>query len=322
MVRILILGATGYIGFPLAQSLRRDAHTVYGLARSAEKAKELAKHEIIPVRGTIEGGEYLQCIHDDNIDVVVDAAGAGPDSAKILQGLKELSAARIRTRGAFGPKIGFVYVGGTWVHGSSHKRVSDLDPVGLDDDAGCPSPPAQLVAWRPVLERDIIAAKDLLDSVVIRPALLYGGPGSNDKCWSTFFRPILSGASSSSPKVRVPADAGARLGLVHVDDVVSALHAAVVKLPYMSTAAGVYPVFDIVGSSEPLKPILDEAAAVLGFHGELIYDGAGDDVFAQAMNTSLKGDSWRLRDLLGWSAKHRSMGEDVELYANSWKLVA
>ena len=50
MPRILILGATGYIGNNLCNLLVRSGqHTVYGLARTPEKAKWLARQEIIPV---------------------------------------------------------------------------------------------------------------------------------------------------------------------------------------------------------------------------------------------------------------------------------
>lgn len=40
MPTVLVLGATGYIGLPFAQSLLRSGnYTVYGLARSPEKGK-------------------------------------------------------------------------------------------------------------------------------------------------------------------------------------------------------------------------------------------------------------------------------------------
>ena len=43
MPNVLILGATGSVGLPLAQSLTRSgAYIVYGLARSAAKARLLA----------------------------------------------------------------------------------------------------------------------------------------------------------------------------------------------------------------------------------------------------------------------------------------
>ena len=113
MVRVLVLGAMGYIGLPLCQSLRRGAHTVYGLARSTEKARILSQHEIISVIGSVEGGEYLNTIREANIDNVIDAAGADQGLHKVLEGLKEISVERQRQRGVYRPKPSFMYLGGT-----------------------------------------------------------------------------------------------------------------------------------------------------------------------------------------------------------------
>lgn len=115
MVKVLVLGATGYIGFPLCQSLRRDGHVVYGLARLADKARGLARHEIRTIIGTVEGGEYLDIVREANIDVVVDASSANRGSYHVLEGLKAVSQERLEARGRHGPKLGFIYLGGTWV---------------------------------------------------------------------------------------------------------------------------------------------------------------------------------------------------------------
>ncbi len=58
MLRVLILGATGYIGSALAGSLLRSGqYTVYGLGRSEAKAKQLAVAEIIPVIGSVSNSK-------------------------------------------------------------------------------------------------------------------------------------------------------------------------------------------------------------------------------------------------------------------------
>ncbi len=50
MPRILIVGATGYVGQAIALGLVHSGnHIVYGLARSDHKARSLAQLEIIPV---------------------------------------------------------------------------------------------------------------------------------------------------------------------------------------------------------------------------------------------------------------------------------
>lgn len=201
-------------------------------------------------------------------------------------------------------------------HGSSTAPVNDLSPVAVANDAGCPTQPPELVAWRPALERAFLDAREVLESVVVRPALLYGGSSS---LWSLWLSPIAkAGSEGSSSGVHILADAAAQPGLIHVDDVVSAIHLTVAKLGCVSTASGNYPVFDIVSSSEPLKLILDAAAPTLGFKGPLTYDGPGDNAFAVAMNTTMRGNSTRARDLLCWAPKHTSMAEGIEAYVEAW----
>ena len=45
MVKVLVLGATGFIGFAVAQALARSGHETFGLYRKPEKTKELARNE-------------------------------------------------------------------------------------------------------------------------------------------------------------------------------------------------------------------------------------------------------------------------------------
>jgi len=51
-MKILVTGATGYIGGTLAQRLVQERHQVHGLVRSLEKANLLAQTGIVPVLGT------------------------------------------------------------------------------------------------------------------------------------------------------------------------------------------------------------------------------------------------------------------------------
>ncbi|GES86998.1 NAD-P-binding protein [Rhizophagus clarus] len=51
MVKVLVFGATGFIGFSVAQALARSGHETFGLYRKVEKSKELARNEIFPVLG-------------------------------------------------------------------------------------------------------------------------------------------------------------------------------------------------------------------------------------------------------------------------------
>jgi nucleoside-diphosphate-sugar epimerase len=174
---------------------------------------------------------------------------------------------------------------------------------------------AERVAWRPELERAVLNASDVLDSVVIRPALVYGG---SSHVMSKWLEPIAN-ATSTATEIHIAASPDVRPALVHIDDVVSAIHLVAVKHALVSTASGNYPIFDIFSSSELMKPILKGTAQVLGCKAKLVFDGPGEDLWAQALNTSQKGSSTRLRGLLGWVPKHSGFGADVAMYVNAWK---
>ena len=210
MPRVLIIGATGFVGSALAGELLRSGnHTVYGLARNPSKATQLAAKEIIPIVGSVaDSAAYLSLIKTAGIHIVVDAAGANDGSAKVLQDLVIAGTERLREGG---PKLGFVYTSGLWVHGPSFDPVSDLDPVGV---AGAKSQPPRMVAWRPQLEQQILAARDVLDVVILRPAQTYGREST---FWSPFFGAIAEAAKTNAKTVTIPMDSNSMPALAHVE---------------------------------------------------------------------------------------------------------
>ncbi|MCJ1458957.1 hypothetical protein MMC28_009334 [Mycoblastus sanguinarius] len=310
MPRVLIIGATGYIGSALAASLLRSGHyTVYGLSRSPSKARDLAISEVIPVLGSVsDSAAYLSLIKSEHINTVVDCSSANMESAKILSDLVEVGKERVREGGA---KLGFVYTSGMWVHGSSFERVNDLDPVGTE---GAKAQPPSLVAWRPKMERDVLAARDVLDTMIVRPALVYG---REHTIWTSFFAPILQAAKSGQEVVKIPLDVKSRPGLVHVDDAAFGLHCAVDKLPLLSST-GVHPVFDLVTSMEAMELIFRSMADAVGFKGRVELEAVDGNALAEAMQTSLNGDSSRAEQLLGWQPRRRGFAAGMEVYAKAF----
>ncbi len=211
MPRILIIGATGYIGSALADELLRSGnHTVYGLARNAAKANQLAAKEIIPVSGSVtDAASYLSLIETAKIHIVVDCAAAYDGSNKILTDLIAAGKERLREGGS---KLGFVYTSGLWVHGSSTTQVSDLDPVGtLESEARVPR---MVAGWRSKLEQDVLASRDVLDVMILRPAQTYGREST---FWSPYFGAIQEAKSSNKESVQIPFESTSMPALIHIE---------------------------------------------------------------------------------------------------------
>ncbi|KAF5641525.1 hypothetical protein F25303_6869 [Fusarium sp. NRRL 25303] len=320
MPKVLIIGATGYLGSRICNVLINSGqHRVYGIARNEAKAKSLAVAEVTPVTcpdPINEPDSYLNAIRNFNIDVVVDVSGANQESAKFLADVKAIGQERLNKAESTGlthaPKLGFIYCSGTWVHGSSDKLVNDLDIVGLE----ATTPPAPLIAWRVAHENAVLTASDVLDVAVLRPALIYGGEST---IWTAFFLPLLQASRHRSlDTLRIPLSVDSRPGLVHVSDVATGFQKAIEKLSLINSSS-VYPVFDLVTSQESMSEMFAALASHWGCKGRWELVGSGNDLFAEAMGTSFRGSSDRAKQLLGWQpTRVNGFVADMDIYADAF----
>ena len=231
MTKVLLIGATGYVGKTVADTLVRSGqHEVWGIARSESKAKQLALGEVRPVLSpdpVNQPAPWVDAIRHNHIDVVVDASTASRDQEKVFALVKTLGTERIERNkapggwGACGPKLGYIMTSGTWLYGNRHTRVNELDDIGVESGHN----PASPIAWRPDFDKTILAARDVLDVALIRPALIYGREGT---IWTTFILPLLEASRKGvSVPVEVPLDANSRPALIHIDDVASGYQLAI-----------------------------------------------------------------------------------------------
>lgn len=315
MPTVLILGATGYLGLPLAKSLLRSGnYTVYGLARTPAKAKTLVQNEVIPVIGDVsDPSKFTHLISSVPIDVVIDATSAYEAASGILSAVSAASKSRMATlakEGSSVPKLGFVYLSGTWVHGNHDAPVSDMVPPGT---SLAKAKPATAVGWRPAHEQSILAARDVLDVAIVRPSQIYGG---TSWVWNTYFGPLLSaGKSGSTEPIQVPADLNARPSIVHVDDVVSGVHGVIDRVHGL---LGSWPVFDLIGETVLLRDIMDGAKKSLGVKASLEYAGTQGNPFLEAIGLTTDNRSSRAAIVLGWQAKKQHFVQNLDIYVKAW----
>ena len=319
MPKVLILGATGYLGSQIADLLVKSGqHTVFGVARTPAKATQLGRQEIIPILcpdPVNEPEPYLSAISSKHIDVVIDVAGADQGSHNFLRDIARLGQERLtadKSRGVKGSKLGFIYCSGTWVHGSSNEPVNDLDLVGTD----AKTQPEDQVVWRVEMEKAVLQAADALDVMILRPALIYGREGT---IWSSFFLPVFEVAKSkTASSVDIPLDGQSRPGLIHVDDAAKGFVSAVEKL-HLISRTGVYPVFDLVTTQESMREIFQALAMCWGFKGTVVFKGHGGNVFAKAMSASLRGSSARAQQVLAWQpTRLGGFVQDMDIYASAF----
>ncbi|KAJ5621261.1 hypothetical protein N7528_006044 [Penicillium herquei] len=316
MPNVLILGGTGYIGNAVAKSLLQSGnYKVWGTARTAEKAKQLAINEIVPVEDDITDPAVLsQIIIDNSINVVVDTSSAYEQAGSILEGVIQAATQTqesLRKEGIASPKLGFVYASGAWVYGSPKTRVNDLAPVGSalsQDEPGAP------IRWRPAHEQAILAARDKLAVAILRPHVVYG---RGSWIFGTWWNPLAEAAKSESKSpVQIPVDAKARPGLVHVDDVAAGFHAAIDRI---DGRLGEWPVFDLLSETLPLTAFLDATKVAMGLDAPIEYTGPDGNPFYEALSLVSNSDASRAKSVLGWSPKRTDILLNLPVYVEAWK---
>ncbi|KAJ5777161.1 hypothetical protein N7520_000407 [Penicillium odoratum] len=316
MPNVLIIGGSGYIGLALGKSLlQAGTHTVWGTARTPEKAKLLRSNEIISVEQDVTNTFTLSAfILDNSINIVVDTSSAYEAASSILYGVIDAAMTRqtaLEKEKIASPKLGFVYTSGAWIYGSQKTRINDLAPV---DSLHSQAKPATPVTWRPAHEQAILAARDMLDVAILRPHTIYG---RGSWIWGTWWGPLAEAAKSGSTSpVQVPGARAACPGTVHIDDVAAGFHAAIDRI---DGRLGSWPVFDLLTETIPLVAIIETVKTVLGVEAPLEYIGTQGDPLLEALSLVSKSDASRAKTVLGWNPKRTEFLLNLPIYLRAWE---
>lgn len=271
-MKVLVLGATGYIGSVLAERLAERGHEVIALLRP--KARDAAVS--VEVRnGDLYEPETLAKAVTPDVDVVVHAATPTGDEAVDVAAVEALAGAGAR----------LVYTSGVWVLGAT------TEPAGED----APLNPIALSGYRPRLERLVLDA----GGVVVRPGIVYGrgsgiptlltAPGQEDGRYVHAGGPVPTWAT------------------VHVDDLADLFVLAVEKAEPGSVfnavaEESVSVADDAAAAGRTGKAVpwpIDEASEVLG------------RPFAEGLALSQVVSGDLARKVLGWSPSRPGIVEDV-----------
>ncbi|KAG8872390.1 hypothetical protein FRB97_007701 [Tulasnella sp. 331] len=195
----------------------------------------------------------------------------------------------------------------TKVHGSSTNHISEATPLESQ------TVPANVVAWRPAVEHQVLAAHDVLDVVIVRPSILYGGNGTICKLW---LDAIYMAAKENAPTATIVGTPTTRVTLIHKDDLADLFVKIVDQLTMLS--ASTYPVINAAGHQEDLGPIVNEFSKAIGFKGKLEYREA-ESPFEEGMLTGLNFRPNKARGLLQWEPRQIPFAQGMQIYAESYK---
>ncbi len=165
-MRIFLTGATGYIGTAVLDATLRAGHAVTALVRDPEKAERVARRGVTPVIGELSKPAPYEAAAEAADAIVHTALEHSKRADTVDRQAVDALLAAARRRAASGKQAAFVYTSGIWVLGDTQGQATEDAPLR----------PAALVAWRPEHERLVLdAAGGGLRTVVIRPAIVYGG---------------------------------------------------------------------------------------------------------------------------------------------------
>jgi nucleoside-diphosphate-sugar epimerase len=299
-MRILVTGATGYIGAVVAETFAGRGHAVVGTARSAAAEAGLVALGHEAVRADLHDPETLARAAAA-CDATIHAAATQDEE----MGPVEQAAVHAMLAALTGTGKAFVYTSGVWIYGSAPpgrilNEDSRPDPVGL-------------LAWRPALEMEVLAAAATgIRTVVIRPGMVYGRGGG----------PLNQFAAMAEDGVpRYVGDGENHWSLVHVDDLAELYALALERAPAGTLVNGV------LGPPLRVRDLAEAAAAGAGLpaprpwplaDAALVLDP--HDADGVTRDHRISGD--RARTLLGWEPPARSPLDELRGQAEAGSAIS
>lgn len=291
-MKVLVLGASGYIGNSVANALVRAGHSVLAQTRDASKwGKEFEKDEMEVLESDpIADDKWVEKV--SLVDVVVDCLGGSAPLGQISS--KLVTKAEEARRHPTAAKLVYVWTSGVWIHGDDRFEI-------VTDGTEVSHPPAK-VQWRPEVENQIILSTKL-DGIVIRPGLVYGRQ-------SNVVGMLFDQANKG--KIEWPGHPGGRYATIHVDDLGELYRLAVEKHPLVKG-------LKLEGSNfstESVDTLLSQLAKLSNVDGYSYKEPSND--FERALSNTSVVRGTLGRTLLEWNPVKPSLIDGLPVYYRAY----
>jgi nucleoside-diphosphate-sugar epimerase len=298
-MKIFVTGATGFIGYHVAARLSAVGHDVFGLARSAEKARRLAEAEVAAVMGDMsDPASYREAA--GHCQVLIHCAAEY--SQRYVELDRRTVEALLKSAEDSGLPRLVIYTSGCWNYGNTGREPAD---------EGTPLNPPRMAQARVETEKTVLSAnRGRVRTIIFRPGCVYGGAGSLTAAWF--------GSAEKEGAARIVGDGSFRWTMVHVSDLAEAYRLAAESAfggeIFNATDRSRFTVLECAGSvssvvngrdSVNTAPV-EEAAKLLG-------------PMAECLVLDQHVDSSKAARLLGWQPRHGGFVDGVDRYYRAWK---
>lgn len=285
-MRILVIGATGFVGGAVARHLGGKGHFVTGSARSDEATERLVAQGIRAFRGDLDAGRPEVVAAARQADAVVFAAQVEPEAERVA--VADLLGALEGTGKTF------LFTSGTGVLIQRTAGAWREDCFAEDD----PFTVEPLAAGRLAVENMVRSAAGRgIRSMVVRPGLIWG-PGEHGH---------VSMVYQSVARTGTACYVGEGLNTyshVHIDDVARLFELALAK----GTEGALY---HAVAGETPNRWIAEAVARDLGCPTRSLTPGEAATVWGEfgalILAASSRSRAPRTRSELGWAPQHTDM---------------
>jgi nucleoside-diphosphate-sugar epimerase len=316
-MKILVTGATGFIGAAVARRLSQEGHEVLALSRSDTAAATVRAAGLTPVAGDFADAASL-ATPAAQADAIVSTASIGQVGGAPDGFARDRDAVAVMTAALGDTGRPLIFTSGSAIFGVFTK--GEASPTVFDEDHPVPLPaavfappeadvPAPFVeafggAMAPRAETEAAVMKAAgVRGIAIRPGLVYG----DGKGYDLPNLIAMTKAHGAAPHL---GDGGLRQGYVHIDDLVELYVLALERAP---AGAMLHAVTDEIA----LGDLADAVSRLTGFGGrtealslmEMYARGGGGGV---SLSVNKRLASGKTRDTLGWAPTRHDILEDVE----------